>query len=98
MTVNSREEFFPPDFIEGIQESIEARKKILMVSQRRGERSIDWPKVYENMELLKKNYSDFSQMFKEGEFTETKIEIAQKAMEISKVWQETWAIMDERGK
>ena len=87
----------PPDFIDGIQKKIELRKKTIIVTRKKGGQDIDWPKVKENIELLKKKCSDFSQMIESSDSPQNEIELAKIAREIKQMWKEIKLMMDGNG-
>lgn len=84
----------PPDFIEGIQKSInevirakKKRKKVIGPK-------IDWPKVKENVDLLKVKCADFSKKAEDVQSVEAQNELVKQVAEIKADWLEIRAIMD----
>jgi hypothetical protein len=97
MVKDDTDGFLPPDFIEGIQKRIAVRKKTMAVTRKKGGRDIDWEKIKENVELLKKKCTDFSQLVETADSPREKLELAKIAREIKDMWEDIRAKMDGKG-
>jgi uncharacterized coiled-coil DUF342 family protein len=84
----------PPDFIEGIQKNIsdviKAKKKQRKVIGPK----VDWPKVKENVDLLRMKCADFSKKVDEMHSVKVRDELAKQAAEIKADWLEIRAMIE----
>ncbi len=88
----------PPEFIPEIQPRTEVRKKVTVVIKKDGSKEINWPKVKENVELLKRKCADFSKNTECDDSTDSIKVLTERAKEIRLMWQDIRAMMNEKGK
>jgi uncharacterized protein YpuA (DUF1002 family) len=87
----------PPELIPEIQSRMEVRKKVKVVTRKKGGKDIDWSKVKENVELLKKKCADFSKKVEVDDPTDSITVLTQRAKEIRMMWQDIRAQMNGKG-
>jgi histidyl-tRNA synthetase len=93
----AKDEGTPPELIPEIQSRMEVRKKVKVVARKKGGKDIDWPKVKENVELLKKKCADFSKKVEGDDSTDSITVLTQRAKEIRMMWQDIRAQMNGKG-
>jgi hypothetical protein len=86
----------PQDFIKSIERSIDERIKPLSVTKRKGGGDIDWSKIKENVELLKKKCAEFSEKIEDANSIKAEQDLARQAKEIRNDWLEIKAMMDRK--
>ncbi len=85
----------PPEFIPEIQSRMEVRKKVKLVSRKKDAKDINWSKVKENVELLKRKCADFSKDTQCDDSTDSIKVLTERAKEIRLMWQDIRAMRME---